>query len=196
MSEPVDGMRASDRERQATVRALRGELRNGRLSDVTFVRRMMTALDARRRNELDNLVADLPSPVRRLRRRLRAFLDGLAARGPASRSGPQVTELAYPRVPGQYVIGRADDVDLHLDFASVSRRHALLAYVDSGWMITDLGSRNGTWLNGWRLPGAAPLLPGDLLDIGCCRFLVVDRLSGLDITPRLPEIASPPPGQN
>lgn len=63
----MGGMRASDRERQATVRALRGQLRNGRLSDVTFVRRMMTALDARRRTELDYLVADLPSrsPVRK-----------------------------------------------------------------------------------------------------------------------------------
>jgi hypothetical protein len=37
--------------------------------------------------------------------------------------------------------------------------HALLAYVDSAWMITDLGSRNGTWLNGWRRPGTVPLLP-------------------------------------
>jgi len=183
-------MRASDRERQATVRALRNQVRSGRLSDVTFVRRMMTALDARRRNELDNLVADLPSrsPARTLRRRLSAF----AAWGARSRSGPQVIDLMYPRVPGYYVIGRGDDVDLHLDFASVSRRHALLAYVDGGWKIADLGSRNGTWLNGWRLPGAAPLLPGDELDIGGCRFrIVVDRLSGLDTTPSFPEIAGP-----
>jgi predicted component of type VI protein secretion system len=93
------------------------------------------------------------------------------------------------------VIGRSDDVDLHLDCASVSRRHALLAYVDGGWMIADLGSRNGTWLNGWRLPGAAPLLPGDLLDIGGCWFRMVDRLSGLDTAPRLPEITSPIAGQ-
>jgi hypothetical protein len=190
-------MRASDRERQATVRALREQVRSGRLSDVTFVRRMMTALDARRRNELDNLVADLPSRslARILRRRLSAFVDGFAAWGARTRSGPQVAELTYPRVPGYYVIGRAYDVDLHLDFASVSRRHALLAYVDGGWVIADLGSRNGTWLNGWRLPGAAPLLPGDLLDIGGYRFRMVDRLSGLDTTPRLPEIAGPFAGQ-
>jgi hypothetical protein len=141
---------------------------------------MMAALDARRRNELDHLVADLPSrsPVRELRRRLRAFLDGLTAPGTTTWSGPQVADLAYPRVPGQYVIGRAYDADLHLDFATVSRRHALLSYLDNTWTITDLGSRNGTWLNGWRLPAAAPLLPGDLLDIGCCRFRIVDRWEG------------------
>ncbi len=121
-----------------------------------------------------------------------AFVDGFAAWGTRTRSGPQVIELTYPRVRGYYVIGRAYDADLHVDFASVSRRHALLAYVDGGWVIADLGSRNGTWLNGWRLPGAAPLLPGDLLDIGGCRFrIVVDRLSGLDTTPSLPEIARP-----
>jgi hypothetical protein len=185
-------MRASDRERQATVRALRDQMRNGRLSDVTFVHRLMSALDARRRNELDNLVADLPSrsPVRALRRRL----SGLVA-WRRSRSGPQVAELRYPRVPGYYVIGRADDVDFHLDFTAVSRRHALLAHVDGGWVIADLGSRNGTWLNGWRLPGAAPLLPGDLLDIGGCRFRIVgDRLRGLDPTPSRPSIASPTAG--
>lgn len=197
MSEPVDRLRVSDRERLATVRALRDQARNGRLSDATFVRRMMTALDARRRNELDRLVADLPSrsPIRRLHRRLSAFVGRVAARITTARSGPRVTELAYPRVPGRYVIGRAYDADLHVDVAAVSRRHAILTYVDNVWMINDLGSRNGTWLNGWRLPDAAVLLPGDLLEIGGCRFRIVDRPGRVDATPRLRQIAGPAAGQ-
>jgi hypothetical protein len=172
-------MRASHRERQETVRALRGQLREGRLSDVTFVRRIVLALDARRRTDLDLLVADLPArtpPHRRLVRlyqRLTAHATRLVPWRLTRRSSYEITELALPPVPGEYVIGRSDDVDLRLDDISVSRRHALFAYLGGGWVVTDLGSRNGTWLNGWRLPGPAPVAPGDLLDLGSCRFVLV-----------------------
>jgi hypothetical protein len=181
MNESRADMRASDRERQQTVRALGGQLRDGRLSDVTFVRRLVLALDARRRTELDHLMADLPGrmPVRRrlgsLYQRLMAELDRLIPPWTARPPVPAISELALPPVPGKYVIGRADDVDLCLDDISVSRRHALVAYLDGGWVVTDLGSRNGTWLNGWRLPGPAPIGPGDRLDLGSCRFVVVDK---------------------
>jgi hypothetical protein len=171
-------MRASDRERQETVRALRGQLRQGRLSDVTFVRRLFLALDARRRTELDVLVADLPAPPS-ARSSLVSLYHGLTALVArlipwriARRSVREPAELALPPVPGEYVIGRSDEVDLRLDDISVSRRHALIAPGDGGWVITDLGSRNGTWLNGWRLPGPAPVRPGDLLDFGSCRFVI------------------------
>jgi hypothetical protein len=188
MSRPDDGMRASDRDRMATARALRGQVREGRLSEITFVRRLTAAFDARRRHELDRLVDDLPArvPWRRVWDRWRGRFRRLQ---PEFRPVQRMMELSFPPVPGQYVIGRAEQVDLHLDYSSVSRRHALLAFVDGGWMITDLGSRNGTWLNGWRLPGPAPVLAGDMLDIGCCRFVVVDRLSRLEVTPPLSSVA-------
>jgi hypothetical protein len=200
MSQSRPEMRASDRERQETVRALRGQLRDGRLSDVTFVGRLLLALDARRRTELDVLVADLPMrpPANRrltpLYRRFTALLTRLNSwplvrpgRWPiVGRSAPGISELALPPVPGEYVIGRAHDVDLHLDDISVSRRHAVIVHVCGGWVLTDLGSRNGTWLNGWRLPGPAPVSPGDLLHLGSCRFVVVDgpaRLTGTAVGP-------------
>jgi hypothetical protein len=185
-------MRASHRERKETVRTLRGQLRDGRLSDVTFVRRLFLALDARRRTDLDALVADLPArpPVHR---RLMLLYQGLTALTTrlipwriTRRSPRETSELALPPVPGEYVIGRSDDVDLRLDDISVSRRHALITYVAGCWVITDLGSRNGTWLNGWRLPGPAPVSPGDLLDLGSCRLVVVDphaRLTGATVLP-------------
>ncbi|HEV7897329.1 MAG TPA: DUF1707 and FHA domain-containing protein [Planosporangium sp.] len=181
MSQPRARVRASHRERQRTVHALRGQLREGRLSDVTFVRRLFLALDARRRAELDALVADLPTrpPLRArllpLYHRLAALVSRVVPARLAQRSAREVCELTLPPVPGEYVIGRSDDVDLWLDDISVSRRHALLAYVDGGWVLTDLGSRNGTWLNGWRLPGPALVSPGDRLDLGICRFVVVDK---------------------
>jgi hypothetical protein len=184
MSQSRADRRASDRERQGTVRALRGQLREGRLSDVTFVRRLFLALDARHRTELDALVADLPGRPLAHRRlillyqRLTALVSRLIRLRIAPRSASETSELALPPVPGEYVIGRSDDVDLHLDDISVSRRHALIAHVGGGWVLTDLGSRNGTWLNGWRLPGPAPVSPGDLVDLGSLRFVVVDKRPG------------------
>jgi hypothetical protein len=187
MSQSGPEIRASDRERQATVRALRGQLRDGRMSEVTFVRRLFQALDARRRTELDILMSDLPPRPRLHHRlaplyrrvapfyhRLKDLLGEIVPRRLTQRS-PAIRELALPPVPGQYLIGRSDSVDLRLDDISVSRRHALISFVDGGWVLTDLGSRNGTWINGWRLPGPAPVNAGDLLDVGSCRFMVVDR---------------------
>jgi hypothetical protein len=45
-------------------------------------------------------------------------------------------------------IGRHPDNDICISDASVSRRHVQISYTDSGWTIEDLGSRNGTLLNG------------------------------------------------
>ncbi|HWO21495.1 MAG TPA: sigma 54-interacting transcriptional regulator [Kofleriaceae bacterium] len=68
--------------------------------------------------------------------------------------------------PGVVTIGRIPEVDLHIDHASVSRRHARLQ-VDRGEIrISDLESRNGTRVNGTRLDGARALMTGDVIAIG------------------------------
>jgi len=71
---------------------------------------------------------------------------------------------------GRLLIGRdpAADVPLSWD-ATVSRRHAAVEVVGGGATLADLGSRNGTFLNGERLATAVPgrsLRPGDLLRCG------------------------------
>jgi hypothetical protein len=185
MEQPGPEVRASNRDRQWTVRALGGQLREGRLSEVTFVRRLRLAVDARRRNELADLMADLPrrKPLHQrllpVYHRLTALIIDAVPRSLRQRRSAALCQLALPPVPGRYVIGRSEDVDMRLDDISVSRRHAQMAFVDGDWILTDLGSRNGTWLNGWRLPGPAPVSPGDLLDVGNCRFVVVDRRAGI-----------------
>jgi serine phosphatase RsbU (regulator of sigma subunit) len=64
------------------------------------------------------------------------------------------------------IIGRMGAADVALADASVSRRHARLFFQDGRWLVEDLGSRNGTLLNGKPVKGALPLNPGDRIRIG------------------------------
>jgi hypothetical protein len=77
-----------------------------------------------------------------------------------------------------HLVGRAPDAALRLDHTSVSWRHASLRWTGRGWELQDLGSLNGTFLNGNRVdPGARALLRvGARLRFGDgdCAWLVVD----------------------
>jgi HD-GYP domain-containing protein (c-di-GMP phosphodiesterase class II)/pSer/pThr/pTyr-binding forkhead associated (FHA) protein len=64
-------------------------------------------------------------------------------------------------------IGRLPSCDVVLDDASISRRHAEVLHTDAGWIVRDLGSTNGTLLNGVRIGRVAQRLhQGDLLQPG------------------------------
>ncbi|MEU1271137.1 FHA domain-containing protein [Streptomyces sp. NPDC005799] len=70
-------------------------------------------------------------------------------------------------------IGRATDNDLVIDDLGVSRRHAeLRALPDGSYEIADLGSHNGTYLNGTPVT-VAPIGPGDIVGIGHSAFSLV-----------------------
>ena len=56
-------------------------------------------------------------------------------------------------------IGRSQENELIVLASSVSREHAELQHADAGWTVTDLGSRNGTLVQGVRVQGSA-VLPG------------------------------------
>lgn len=62
-------------------------------------------------------------------------------------------------------IGRSSSVELVLDDPGVSRRHAVLEPAETGWRVRDLGSRNGTAVNGVTID-AKPLTINDVLAIG------------------------------
>ena len=62
-------------------------------------------------------------------------------------------------------VGRSSGLDVHLDSEEVSRNHARLGRVDDEYVIEDLGSRNGIYLNGLKVHSAV-LRDGDELQLG------------------------------
>jgi serine phosphatase RsbU (regulator of sigma subunit)/pSer/pThr/pTyr-binding forkhead associated (FHA) protein len=67
--------------------------------------------------------------------------------------------------PGTHRVGRGTDNEIRLPDRSVSRDHAQLVVAD-GIEVRDLGSRNGTWVNGERVEGSARLSHGDTVRFG------------------------------
>ncbi len=71
----------------------------------------------------------------------------------------------YPLQMGSTVIGRGDQANLRLPDVGISRRHARLDYDGNQVVLTDLGSTNGTMVNGQRVSAVA-LNPGDMIQLG------------------------------
>lgn len=81
---------------------------------------------------------------------------------------------AYTLSKSEIVIGRDVNADVIVNTAEVSRRHARL-YMDGGiFVIEDLGSTNGTFINGQRLTTPVPLRSGDRIMLGEAATLVFE----------------------
>jgi hypothetical protein len=63
-------------------------------------------------------------------------------------------------------IGRSRECEVVVDDANVSRKHAELRLRGGAWILTDLGSTNGTRLDGRRIERPEPLEPGDRIEVG------------------------------
>ncbi len=70
-------------------------------------------------------------------------------------------------------IGRSHDNDVFLPDQLLSRHHAEILKADSGYTLKDLGSKNGTLLNGARVNASMPLAPGDSIVLGDYRLTFV-----------------------
>lgn len=66
--------------------------------------------------------------------------------------------------------GRHPDSDIFLDDVTVSRRHAVFRRVDEGYVVQDVGSLNGTYVNG-QITDSAPLVAGTEVQIGKYRLV-------------------------
>jgi len=94
---------------------------------------------------------------------------------PSGPEPPPPIPLDFPRGSGTiFTIGRTQDCDLRVSDMSVSRRHAQLTRGEDGWLLSDLGSHNGTRINGWLVREPVPLRPGDRVQFGSALFVVRD----------------------
>src|SRR5215213_9543061 len=69
------------------------------------------------------------------------------------------------------LFGRDEDCDVRLEHKSVSKLHCVIVKTDGLLLLRDLGSTNGTRVNGQRIRRAA-LLPNDQLNIASLRFKI------------------------
>ena len=86
--------------------------------------------------------------------------------------GPQAARHKFS-VNGQAVatVGRCADATVHIEDPAVSRRHCDISQIGHVLLVRDIGSTNGTFINGFRI-SEAHLMPKDELKIGKAALLV------------------------
>jgi pSer/pThr/pTyr-binding forkhead associated (FHA) protein len=82
--------------------------------------------------------------------------------------GPQIGD-SFVLKSGPNILGRGSETDLLLDDVTVSRKHAVIDKTDDGWLLTDLGSLNGTYVDR-SIVESVLLRGGEELQIGKYRF--------------------------
>ena len=76
------------------------------------------------------------------------------------------------------IVGRLHDEDgLSILDATISRRHASLGLRDNGWLLTDFGSSNGTYVEGLRVTREVRVRDGDRLRFGNVKFFFLDGIT-------------------
>jgi FHA domain/DUF1707 SHOCT-like domain len=158
-------MRSVDQIRERVLSRLADAYAADALSVLTLERRASVALAARTRDELAGCVWDLPAGRPRHRRGdparpLRLIVE----------TEPPVT-IAWPPEARSLVIGRGSGGDLGVTDLTVSRRHAELSRRGGRLRVRDLGSLNGTTVNG-RPVEVASLRRGDVLTLGALAIRV------------------------
>lgn len=175
-ADETTALAVQDTDRVAALTALRVGVARRKVSHDTFQRRMEIVVTAEEVSELHAATADLAerrprSRVVRTVGRASAFHHRVRRAWDAQR----LPRLVLP-APGRHPIsvGRAPGSVLRISDASVSRFHAQLKGVGDTWTVRDIGSANGTWVNGARVMGAAPVGPGDTLRFGSVGYLVAE----------------------
>ncbi|NOH00998.1 MAG: FHA domain-containing protein [Chloroflexi bacterium] len=92
------------------------------------------------------------------------------------RSGP-TPGVTFPLEGEQLTIGRDSSNGVAINDAEVSRKHARLMFQGGKYVLEDLGSTNGTFVNGQRLAGPVVLKPGDVISLGEQIVLMYDAIA-------------------
>jgi hypothetical protein len=146
-----------EHERAAALDALRSAYAAELLSPATFEDRVAAVLEA---DEPAGWLWDLPGARRRPRRPARAPRALIVVE-----DGVTLARLRLPPAPATRLVGRDAGAWLRLENTSVSRRHALISRRGGACRLRDLGSTNGTLVNGEPVL-VADLRAGDELRLG------------------------------
>lgn len=92
------------------------------------------------------------------------------------RSGP-TPGVTFPLEGEQLTIGRDSNNGVAINDAEVSRKHARMMFQGGKYVLEDLGSTNGTFVNGQRLAGPVVLKPGDVVSLGEQIVLMYDAIA-------------------
>jgi predicted component of type VI protein secretion system len=92
------------------------------------------------------------------------------------RSGP-TPGRTFPLEGDQLTIGRESSNALAINDAEISRKHSRLTFQGGKYVLEDLGSTNGTFVNGQRLAGPVVLKPGDVVSLGEHIVLMYDAIN-------------------
>ena len=85
-----------------------------------------------------------------------------------------------PLIKTELLVGRRPACDIRLDFDNVSGKHAVLSLINGLWRVRDMGSTNGTSVNGTRISTPHSVMPEDELGFA-------GHLFTIDYVPRAPE---------
>jgi len=86
----------------------------------------------------------------------------------------------------EILVGRSEECDIVLPARAVSRRHAQIVQTDGGYLLRDLGSKNGTFVNGQEVEGDYALKDGDEIEIALAvrlLFVGAEATAPLEVAP-------------
>lgn len=92
-------------------------------------------------------------------------------------AGPQPGK-AFPLEVDLVTIGREPSNTVVINDPEISRQHTRLRWQGDGYVVEDLGSTNGTTVNGTRIPGPSVLSNGDVVGLGATVLLVYEFVEG------------------
>lgn len=114
---------------------------------------------------------------------LRLILTQRQPLAPTEPSGSRLESASAAQQVSGLRIGRGNENDLQLNDVLASRRHAVLGGTSDEPELTDLGSLNGTFVNGRRIAGTVPVRPGDRVVIGNSDFRISIGSAGPELEP-------------
>src|SRR4028118_1515679 len=93
-------------------------------------------------------------------------MDSLTPRAEVTVYSPLFSPFRQPLLGTAFSIGRASDCTIPIKDRYLSRKHAEILAVGAAWVLKDLGSANGTYLNGSRVERDELLKTGDRIRLG------------------------------